>query len=240
MTTIAGPTEMPEIGFSTARGSNIAVTSTNMQKYAQVLDDIDQNIAKERENVSDFEKTSSECQSTLAKPIPLNQFEYRPPKTYTTSTPSKTESAVISPSKTSINKNESQISNALEEFKDWTRGAGALDDLFDDSFEQNQSVCGAIASDLQQTIDKSCAIGINVIHISDKVKTDRRKALNESKSDRTASRPKPEMGTLSLQKATHSLKLQELGTPKMYTRAQLLDFGVQSKVIDVDVENALE
>lgn len=243
---IAGPSNLPEMGFKTAGGSNIAVTTTNMQRYAMVLDEIDGDIGEEADTVNDTDsslnRNAFECKTPLAK-----ANHHRRPDAFATSTPNPNVTPGFKsrnlPPITPITK---QIHDELKDFKSWTIGA---DFVFDEVFTQqqinsprNQSVNDTGASDLQQSIDGSFAesSGVDVINVSDVVKCARRKALCEQQSECFK---KPHtvcqlFGDLFLKKVNPSMELHELGTPKSYTRVELQQLGVQSNVIDVNVDNA--
>lgn len=242
-----GPSKLPEMGFKTARGSNIAVTTTNMQRYAMVFDEIDGDISElaDTANDTDFSlnQNALECKTPLAK-----ANHHRRPDAFTTSTPNPNVTpgfkCVNLPPITPITK---QIQAELQDFKSWTI---APDFEFDKVFTQqqtnsicpeNQSINDTGASDLQQSIEGSFteSSGIDVIGISDAVKCARRKALSEQQSECFK---KPHtvcqlIGGLFLQKVMPDMELHDLGTPKSYSREELKQLGVQANVIDVNVDN---
>lgn len=235
---IAGPSHSAEIGFKTAGGANIAITTANMQRYAKIMDEIDCDIPNETD-VS-CNENAVECKTPVAKP-----WHDRQTDAFMTSTPNPNVASNFNrlPPITPINKERE-----LNELNSWLDEIG-VDKVFStqsqthDDSHQNQSLNNTIGNELQYSINGSITENdTDVIRVSDAVKSARKVALSEQQIE-CFKKPYsicPLIGWLYLKKMVNSMQFHELDTPKSYKRNELEHFGVQANVIDVNVNNALQ
>lgn len=244
--TAAGPSSM-SVGFATARGSNIIVSANNVDKYAQTLKEVDRKVREDygrNENVS-LNDNILECKT------PLNKFSHRS-KEFATSTPNPNASSAFkncSPI-TPINNDENAAHKDFSNWIDQINGKD-FDDLFNTQHFGSKAATTSIASaDLNDTITNDFQLlndsitdnEIDVLKISEEIKCERERVLSLQQAE-CFKKPhpiRPNVGCLLVQKMLSSQKLCELGMPKKYQRRELELFGVQSNVIEVNVDNVLQ
>lgn len=254
---VAGPSNIKMMGngFTTSRGQAIKISTNNLQKYGQMLNEIDRNVCEEfgveTEVAPIFNENVLVCKTPLAKLT--NQS-----KAFATSTPNQNVTSgfkrALLPPITPINKDshakiEPNYSNWVNEIMNNEQE----DELGNLIFESTQELVRNIdvettsvklndtmTSDIQPINDS--IIGDDVLHIAENVKYERQKALSEQQAD-CLKKPypiRPTLGWLFVQKILKSMKLSELETPKKYRRDELQRFGVQTNVIDLNMNNALQ
>lgn len=257
---IAGPSNpnMFRNGFTTSRGQAITITTSNLQKYGQMMKEVDKSVCNEfgvdeEEETSVFDENSLACQTPLAKL--KNQT-----RAFATSTPNPNstigfKTASIAPI-TPINrvtpaKFETDNSKLAELLicNDPDELNGCFESSTQEAFTseyggRNTSVKlnDTITSDIQPINDSMTEKGIDVLNVAESVKIERRNALIEQVADsfKKPSPIRPALGWLFVHKILKSMKLDELGTPKKYRSDELERLGVQPIVIDLNIDNALQ
>lgn len=254
---IAGPSKLPEMGFSTARGANIAIKQVNMQRYTKVLNEIERDVNEEVDAEFKFNGNNSKRNSGDIFGEDLSDLcgqdepnvGFKVPETgFITSTPKSSKKSLFESddfdqfdfdNMTPIVPIVKKTIHPVDDCITWS------DKEWDEMFSQQQlsSVCHRNrpinVNVLQQTIEDSPIGKVNVMHISEAVKCARQKALSEyqPKCQEKRLQHKNNNEYLFQQK---SLCLHQLGIPKFYERGELYDLGVQSNVIDVNIDNALQ
>lgn len=238
----AGTSTMTVTGFATAGGTSINVLSNNMEKYAQTLKEIDQNLC---------EGFDIKGVDNLVCKTPLNKVHRS--KDFATSTPNLNSMTGFKnyPPITPINK-DSANHDKNEHLKDLLED-DMIAAMFNTSTQQlrsdttnvnNTSVSlnASISNDFQRLNDSITEKGIDVLKIDKHIKCKREQALcaQQAQCFKKPHQIRSRLGSLLVQKILCTKKLHELGTPKKYSRNELERFGVQSKIIELSVDNALQ
>lgn len=231
-------------GFVTAAGASAKVSAKNLQRYQQMLNEVDRSVCEEFGASNKIEQIPT-CKTPLAK------FNHRS-NAFATSTPlPRSLSDGTIPPITPINKKIFDVSTHENEFRSFIDNLNAKEleelkssqsiDLFhhnDTSVRLNESITSGF-----HVLNESFAENATeVIKIDDDVKLLREKALNVQQSE-CFKKPRPIHplpGWLMVHKMLDLKQLGELGRPKRLERNELERFGVDGKVIDVTVSNAIQ
>ncbi|XP_031629337.1 uncharacterized protein LOC116344750 [Contarinia nasturtii] len=242
-------------GFSTAGGSNIQISTKKMEKYAQTLKEIDRNLRNEFKDDANLNENILACQTPLRKnnhsstafitstPNPSSLIGI---KGGLPITPNFTNDTTHCPLITPI------VNNKAKDFDTYLDGDMAAA-LFETSTQRFQletanksdsslNLNETITDDFQLLNDSVTDVEIDILKISDEIKFERKTALSKQQAQcLKKSHPiRRHYGSLFLQKMLDPKKLCELGTPKKYKHNELIELGVQSNVIDLNIDNVLE
>lgn len=231
-------------GFSTAGGSSIRINKTNyLQKYAQTFKDLTKTLCAE----FGVEQEPNLNEDAMVCKTPLNKMKS---KVFTTSTPnpSSLNALKMCPPVTPINNENWDKEEDMDEWIQTLDGQGkdylmiSTQSIQTEPHSRNASVNFNISTASDFPLNDSVA-GLNVLEICEEIKLGRENALIIQQADcfkkRHPIRPQP--GRLSLEKLySDALKLCDLGTPKKYQRDELERLGVQTNVIDLNIDDVLK
>lgn len=240
-------------GFTTSRGQAIKIKTDNLQKYGQMMKEVDRSVCNEfgvdKEETSTFDENALACKTPLTKlthqsrafatstPNPNSTFGFKaasvaPITPINRATPAKFESDNSKLAELLICNDQDEWSTSTQEAFTVECGRRNTSEKLNDT----------ITSDILSINDSMTEKGIDVLNVAETVKLDRRTALIEQAADcfRKPSPIRPTLGWLFVQKILKSMKLDELGAPKKYRRHELERFGVQPNVIDLNIGNVLQ
>lgn len=234
------------MGFATARGSNIKVTTTNMEKYAQTLNEIDKNLRNE----FDVEMNTNMNEEIVVCKTPMNKLKHQS-TVFATSTPNPNAMSAFKncPPITPISY---QAAEHIEiEQLDEEKIFGELLDkntqqLVSEAEKRNNTSVGlndTMTNDFQLLNESITENDVDVLRIPEEIKHEREIMLSKQQAESFKKQHtiQPHIGWLQVQKVLSSTKLYELGPPKKFTKSDELEqLGVQRNVIEVSVENALQ
>lgn len=228
------------VGFATARGSNITVSSKNVDKFAQHFKEVDQKVREDFE----FNENANLNSSFLECKTPLNRLNHRS-KPFMTSTPNPNAVSAFKscPPITPINNQTAE----LVDFTHWKKSE--LDDLFDTNTQQFASKSNTslnlndtITNDFQLLDESVTDVNCDVLQIHEEIKFEREKALNLQQAD-CLKKPhpiRPNCGFLLVQKLLGTKKFNDLGKPKKYQRKDLEQFGIEPNIIELTADNVMQ